>query len=113
MLADQLITNNYPTVAPDDKIFLALQLMEDYDVLHIAVVEHDKYLGLISKDDLLDGDDNVAIKVLTSSILERSVKSGEHFLSALKLASQYSLSLVPVISNDQEFIGAIPQIDLL
>jgi len=113
MLADQLITNNYPTVAPDDKIFLALQLMEDYDILHIAVVEHDKYLGLISKDDLLDGDDNAAIKVLMSSMLERSVKSGEHFLSALKLASQYSLSLVPVISNDQEFIGAIPQTDLL
>jgi len=113
MLANQLITSNYPTVAPGDKIFLALQLMEDFDILHIAVVDHEKYLGLLSKDDLLDGDDNSVIKVLLTHLLEKSVKSGEHFLAALKLASEYGLSLVPVINNEQEFVGAIPRTELL
>jgi len=113
MLANQLITNHYPTVDPDDKIFLALQLMEDFDILHIAVVDHNKYLGLVSKDDLLDADDNTILKVLMSRMLQKSVKSNEHFLSALKLAAQYSLSLVPVINNEQEWIGAIPYMELL
>lgn len=113
MLANQLITNNYPTVDPDDKIFLALQLMEDFDIFHIAVVDQNKYIGLISKDDLLDADDTIIIQVLMSSVLQKSVKSSEHFLSALKLASEYSLSLVPVVNNEQEWVGAIPYNELL
>jgi predicted transcriptional regulator len=113
MIANELITNNYPTVDPDDKIFLALQLMEDFDIHHIAVVDHDKYLGLVSKDDLLDADDNTAIKALMGSMLQKSVKFDEHFLSALRLASQNSLSLVPVVNKEQEWIGAIPYIEIL
>lgn len=113
MLANQLITSNYPTVAPDDKIFLALQLVDDFDLLHIAVVDHNKYLGLISKDDLLDASDSSPVKVLSNLMLQKSVKAGEHFLSALKLASQNNLSMVPVVNNEQEWIGAITSVELL
>jgi acetoin utilization protein AcuB len=113
MLANQLITSNYPTVAPDDKISLALQLVDDFDLLHIAVVEQNKYLGLISKDDLLDADDSSPVKVLANAMLQKSVKAGEHFLSALKLASQNNLSLVPVVNNEQEWIGAVTSVELL
>lgn len=113
MLANQLITNHYPTVDPGDKVYLALQLMDDFDILHIAVVENNKYLGIVSKDNLLDADDNMPVKLLTSNILQKSVKSNEHFLSALKLAAQFSLSLVPVVNNQQEWIGAIPYMELL
>lgn len=113
MLANQLITNHYPTVEPDDKVFLALQLMEDFDILHIAVVDHKKYLGLISKNDLLDADDDNIINQQVSSMLQKSVKPEEHFLSALKLAAQNSLSIVPVVDNEQEWVGAIPYIELL
>ncbi|WP_018616141.1 CBS domain-containing protein [Segetibacter koreensis] len=113
MLANQLITDHYPTVEPDDRIFTALQLMEDFDILHIAVVTGNKYLGLISKDDLLDADDGAAIKILSNNLLQKSIKSNEHFLSALKLASQYALSIVPVVNNEQEWVGAIPYVELL
>ena len=113
MLANQLITNHYPTVEPDDKVFLALQLMEDFDILHIAVVDHKKYLGIISKDDLIDSDDDTVINDLMSRMLQKSVKGNEHFLSALKLASQNNLSLVPVVDTEQEWVGAIPTAELL
>jgi CBS domain-containing protein len=113
MLTHQLITNHYPTINPEDKISLALQLMDDFDLLHIAVVDHTKYLGIISKDDLLDADDDTTLKAVLNSLFHKSVKSGEHFLSALKLASQNALSIVPVVGTDQEWIGAIPVVDLL
>ncbi len=113
MLANQLITNHYPTVDPDDKISLALQLMEDFDILHIAVVDHNKYIGLISKDDFLDADDSTFIKELMNRMLQKSVKTDEHFLSVLKLASENSLSLVPVTNKEREWVGAIPSIELL
>ena len=113
MLANQLITHHYPIVEPEDKIFLALQLMDDFDILHLAVVEQKKYLGLISKDDLLDLDDSVSIKVAMGGMLQKAIKSSEHFLSALKLASQNNLTLVPIVSADMEWIGAIPSSELL
>ncbi|MCW3110184.1 MAG: hypothetical protein JWQ09_4690 [Segetibacter sp.] len=113
MLANQLIAHHYPTVEPDDKVFLALQLIEDFDTLHIAVVDHNKYLGIISKDDLLDADNNSSIRVIMGGMLQKAVKSTEHFLSALKLASQNNLSMVPVVNNEQEWIGAIPSAELL
>jgi acetoin utilization protein AcuB len=113
MQANQLITHHFPTVEPDDKISLALQLMDDFDILHIAVVDHNKYLGIISKDDLLDADDGSAVKVIMGGMLQKAVKSSEHFLVALKLASQNNLSMVPVVNNEQEWIGAIPAVELL
>lgn len=113
MLANQLITNHYPTADPDDKIFTALQLMEDFEITHIAVIDENKYIGLISKDDLLDADDNIYIKELTGRMLQKSVKTDEHFLSALKLASENNLSIVPVVSKEREWVGAIPYIELL
>jgi len=48
-----------------------------------------------------------------SRMLQKSVKPGEHFLSALKLASQHNLSLVPVVDNEHEWTGAIPYSELL
>lgn len=113
MLVNQLIAHHYQTVEPGDKIFFALQLIDDFDILHIPVVDDNKYLGLISKDDLLDADDNALVKVLMNNILQKSVKPGEHFLSALKLASQDNLSIVPVVNDKHEWLGAIPSLELL
>jgi len=113
MLANQLITNTYPTVDPDDKVSLALQLMEDFDVQHLAVVDHNKYVGLVSKDDLLDADDSSSLVALTDELFTKAIKSSEHFLSAIKLASQNSLTLVPVVNNEQEWVGAITCQELL
>jgi acetoin utilization protein AcuB len=107
MLVNQLITNHYPTVDPDDKVSLALQLMDDFDILHLPVVDNNKYLGLISKDDLLDVEESGVLQFLLHDLLAKSVKQSEHFLSALKLASVNSLSLVPVVNNEMDWVGAI------
>ena len=113
MLAQQLITNTYPTVDPDDKVSFALQLIEDFDILHIALVDGSRYLGLVSKDDLLDADANSSLKVLHEELFVKCVKAGEHFLTALKLASQNNLSLVPVVNEEMEWVGAITCNELL
>ena len=113
MLVNQLITNHYPSVEPDDKIFAALQLMDDFDILHIAVVDHNKFLGILNKDDLLDADENAAVKVVMGGMLQKALKTSEHFLSAVRFAADNNLSMVPVINQDQKWVGAIPIMELL
>jgi CBS domain-containing protein len=113
MLVNQLITNTYPTVEPDDPILNALQLLEDFDILHIAVVDNKKYLGLVSKDDLLDADESSPMKVTLPRLLQKAVKPDEHVMSALRLAAQNSLSIVPVMDNEQNWVGAVTGTELV
>lgn len=113
MLANQLITHNYPTVRPEDQVSLALQLMDDFDIHDIALVDENKYFGLISKDDLLDFEEEAPIKATINEMLSKAVKGDEHFLSALRFASTHSLSLVPVVNNEQEWLGAITCSELI
>lgn len=113
MLAHQLINSNYPSLNLSDKVSLALQFMEDFDVQHLPVISGEKYVGLISKDDLLDVADDSSIEALEDDLLKKSVKGSEHFFSALKLSASLSVSIVPVVNETSEFLGAIPYNELV
>ena len=113
MLANSLITPNYPTVDPDDKVLRALQLIDDFDILHIPVLDHNIYLGTISKDDLLDANEDALVKTVMPTMSQKAIRQGEHFLAGLKLIAQNGLTIVPVVDAQQEWVGAITSADLL
>jgi predicted transcriptional regulator len=113
MLANQLITTHYPTLHLDDKVSVALQLMDDFDIQHLPIITEERFLGLVSKDDLLDSDDHAQLYQVEGELLRKAVKGNEHFLSALKFAVNDSLSLVPVVNDSFEWIGAITSLELL
>lgn len=113
MLAQQLITSHYPALNLYDKVSLALQFMDDFDVQHLPVVAEDKFFGLISKHDLLDASEESVLEELAHDFILKSVKGSEHFFSALKLASLLSISLVPVVSETGELLGSIPENQLI
>ncbi len=113
MLATHLITTHYPTVNLFDNVSLALQLMDDFDLQHLPVLSDDKFLGMISKDVLIDAEENQVLQTLEADFIRKVIKRGEHFLSALKLASNNSLSLVPVVNDTLDWIGGISTADLI
>lgn len=112
MLASQLINTGYPAVNLFDKASLALNLMDEYDVLHLPVLSEEKYAGLISKDDLFDMEDSALLASAESALQQFSVKGEEHFLTALKIMADNSLSLLPVVNEQAELSGVIPASDL-
>lgn len=113
MLISQINVTNYPIVNLFDKVSFALQLMEDYETQHLPVVSEEKYVGLISKDDLLDADESALLSSLEYQLIKTFVKPDEHFLSALKIASDLNLSVVPVVNTQKELQGIITQKELL
>jgi CBS domain-containing protein len=113
MLVAQLINSGFPTVHLNDSASLALQLMDDYDVQHLPVIAEDKYLGLVAKSDLLDLSEEQTLASDNTLIHPYSVKGEEHFLTALKLASDKEISLIPVINEQLELLGVIPIAELL
>jgi acetoin utilization protein AcuB len=113
MLAAQLINSGFPAVNLFDKVSLALQLMDEYDVFHLPVLSAEKYAGIISKEDLLDADENNLLASLEADLLPVSVKGEEYFLAALKLIADHELSLLPVVNEQTELTGVIPARELM
>lgn len=114
MLTGELHSQTLPYLHLTDKVYHALQLMNDNHVTHLPIVEGDKYIGLISEEDLMQADnDNSALEVLQQSFSGISVKTNEHFLKALQIAAENGLSVVPLVNDENELTGTVVYNDLL
>lgn len=114
MLTRELTSQTLPHLRLHDKVHLALQLMNENQVTHLPIIDQDKYVGLISEDDLMIAEnDNDELLTLQQSFAPLSVKESEHFIKALQLAAENGLSIVPVVNEDQELTGTVTYNDLL
>jgi acetoin utilization protein AcuB len=107
MLASQILHTGFPSLHLTDRVSLALQLMDEYDVQHLPVLSEEHYVGLIAKSDLLDVDEFQTIATIQDQFANLSIKGEEHFLVALKMASEREFSLVAVINELSELLGVI------
>lgn len=113
MLASQILHTGFPSLHLTDRVSLALQLMDEYDVQHLPVLSEDHYVGLIAKSDLLDVDEDQTIATIQDQFANLSIKGEEHFLVALKMAAEREFSLVPVINEQAELLGVITLANLI
>ena len=112
MLTRDLISNSIPYLHKEDKVFHALQLMNDYHVAHLPVVENESYLGIVSEEQLLQSDEENTIKELSVTDSTTSVQAGDHFLKAIQTAVINKLSIVPVV-QEKQLVGIVTYNDLL
>ncbi|HVG41269.1 MAG TPA: CBS domain-containing protein, partial [Chitinophagaceae bacterium] len=112
MLTRDLISHSIPYLHLHDKAYHALQLMTDYHVTHLPVVEEEKYLGVISEEQLLLSDDEGKIEELVFSDNNNSVQASDHFLKAIQVAVINKLSIVPIIEEGL-ILGVVTYDDLL
>ena len=114
MLTKEFINNNIPRLQLQDTVGKALQLITDFRLTHLPVVLENKYLGLISEDDLLDADDDkLMIELLQKNFINVAVLDNVHFLNAVNCTNQYETNIVPVVNATNEFAGVITAADLL
>ncbi|HEX6192927.1 MAG TPA: CBS domain-containing protein [Chitinophagaceae bacterium] len=114
MLTKELQSQTLPSLHLHDKVHLALQLMNDNHVTHLPITEGEKYIGIISEDDLLQAEnDNAELNTLQQSFAVTAVKEDEHFLKAVQLAAENGISIVPIITEENELVGTVAYTDLL
>ncbi len=114
MLAIELNNNIIPRLQLEDTVGKALQLINDFKVSHLPVVSEDKYLGLISEQDLLDANNQkMHVRLLQDEYIDVSIKENEHFLQAVNISNEYQTSVVPVVNEEKEFLGSISGQNLL
>jgi len=112
MLTRDLISHSIPYLHPDDKVHHALQLMNEYHVAHLPVVENETYLGVVSEEQLLETDEEESIKLLPIADGTTSVQANDHFLKAIQSAVTHKLSIVPVV-EEKQLVGIVTYDDLL
>lgn len=109
MLAATITAQGFPMLQLEDKVSFALQCMEDFDVQELAVVKEDYFIGIVQKSDLLDTDESATLKIVSDQFKKIMIADTAHFLTALDLFSKHQLSILPVLNEQQECIGMIPQ----
>ena len=107
MLSSQLIQTTYPVLNLLDKVAFALQLMDDYDVVHLPVTNEEKFAGMVSKEELLDADETTSIIALQEFFVNKSAKATDHFISVVKMAAENNLSLVSITNDEAEIVGSV------
>lgn len=112
MLTRDLISNAIPYLHKSDTVYHALQLMNDYHVVHLPVVEDENYLGIISEEQLLQSDEESRLTDLPIADGTTSVQANEHFLKAIQTAVVNKLSIVPVV-EEKQLVGIVTYNDLL
>lgn len=114
MLTGELPSQSLPSLRPEDKIYQALQLMNDNQVTHLPVAEGDDYVGLVSEDDLMQAEnEHNTLSEITQSFGNVSVKATDHFLKALQKAAENGLSVVPIVDEENKLVGSLAYNDLL
>ncbi|MBL0145182.1 MAG: CBS domain-containing protein [Chitinophagaceae bacterium] len=114
MLTVELINSNIPRLQLQDSVSKALQLIKDFRVTHLPVVAENKYLGMVSEEDLLDAEEEkMPIELLQEHFINPFVFDNEHFLSAVNCSNQFDTSVVPVVNESKDLLGVITSTDLL
>jgi len=114
MLTGNLQTQSLPYLRLSDKVHLALELMNENHVGHLPIVDGDKYIGMISEQDLSEAEnDRSTLDQFQQAISNASVKNDEHFLKAIQVAVENGLTVVPIVGEESELLGVVTYADLL
>ncbi|MFM7729995.1 MAG: CBS domain-containing protein [Flavobacteriales bacterium] len=103
-----ILQKDLPTLAAHEDPNEALNLMDQYHVSHLPVIENGKYLGLISESTLLEADpDYMQHAGAEFGLFKLSVKPEMHWMEVLRMASENQLTLVPVTNAENDYLGCI------
>lgn len=108
MSSQKLISALVPTLLPEDTGDKALALMEENNLTQIPVVADDKYMALVKEDDVLDWD-TPDEPIGKSNFMRYSpaINATRHPFDAIKLANSQNISVLPVVDDENNYLGAI------
>ena len=113
MIARELISNNILPLRTSDTGAFATAIMIEFYVKHLPIVNNDQLLGLISEEDVLDHDPEAAVGTYNLSLNRPYVNSGDHLFDVMRVMSEFNLTVVPVIEDEDKYLGLVTQEDLI
>ena len=114
MLAKDLISDVIPSLKTSDSGQKALYWMDIFRISHLPIVNNEDFLGLISDKDIYDLNmSEEPIGNHTLSLFSPYVTDNQHVYEVMELASRMMLTVVPVLDQNNRYLGLITMTDLL
>lgn len=103
-----------PWIQQTDSVAMALQQMEDEQVTQLPVVDGTTYVGILAMDVLLEtADDTQLIQQLSGFLPRPAVHAEDHVLTALQLATEHGLTVIPITTAEGELMGVLTQSEII
>lgn len=106
MRALDLITDEIPPLIHTDSAEKALNWMEEFKVSHLPVLKNGNFVGVISESDILDQRDlSKSLDVLFQHLPRPYALENDHIYQVLSKISEFKLSLIPILGEDEKYLG--------
>jgi acetoin utilization protein AcuB len=114
MTARDLINDSFPPLKPDDTGLKAIRWMEEFRLDHLPLVDQTNYIGLISEQDVLKLDSlERPLSHQQIPLIKPFAKANQPIFEVVKIMAQHHLTLIPVVDDDNHYLGLINTTDLL
>ncbi len=113
MIAESLISTDIIPLQTSDRGETALEMMSEFYVRHLPIVNNRQLLGLISEDDVLNYDVHEAIGSYSLSLIRPYAMISDHIYELMRLMAELRLTVIPVVDHDQNYQGVVSMEDLL
>jgi acetoin utilization protein AcuB len=106
LFAKDCIESSIPFIRLNDKAYYVLELMQEYKVDTLAIVEQEKITGVVSEKLLLElEDDAITMEQIISVLPIEKIHDDEHIFDVLKKCTSIHNYFLPVINTDNDYIG--------
>lgn len=108
MIAPDLISDSIPPLHLEDSGEHAMITMQEYNVSQLPVLDGNTYTGLITLDEILHQKHlSHTIKSFQLPVRKPFVRDTAHIFDVMKAAVDFNVKVVPVIDEDNKFLGLI------
>ena len=106
MRAIELITDEIPPLIHTDSGEKAINWMDEFKVVHLAVLKNGAFVGVVSESAILD-------RLVLSDVLDELfdhlprpyVNKNTHIYDVLAMMSEHKLSIIPVLDENEQYLG--------
>ena len=113
MKAESLVSTGIIPLRTSDTGEDALEMMSEFYVRHLPIVNDKQLLGLISEDDILNFDVNEPVGSYSLSLIRPYAKANDHIYELMRLLADYQLTLIPIVDEEGNYVGVVTQEDVL
>lgn len=114
MLANDLVSDLILPLRTSDTGGTALSWMDEMRISHLPIVNNESFLGLISEKDIYSMNDfDEPIGNYQLSLARPYVLFNQHLFEVIRIVHSMKLSLIPVLDEQENYLGCITQTKLL
>jgi len=108
MRAADLISDEIPTLEGDDNALFAMQLLDEYKMKQLPVVNGNEFLGLISESAVLEIEDAEApLNSLQRNLQMIYIQQDQHVYDLVRVGAEFQLSAIPILDNENRYMGVV------